>query len=122
MNGLDKIVLVEVFSSIGGGRKAFDLAALHVTCYIALDTSRCAAAVIESCWPDAHQVDHVKGSVSQIADCIRMHACCAARVLVIFGATHRCSSGECQRHCVAARACPVSTRYGSSCTVREIST
>ena len=38
MNGLDKIVLVKVFSSIGGGRKAFDLAALHVACYIALDS------------------------------------------------------------------------------------
>jgi hypothetical protein len=57
-------------------------------------TSRSAAAVIESCWPDAHQADHVKGSVSQIADCIRMHACCAAHVLVIFGATRNSSSGQ----------------------------
>jgi hypothetical protein len=94
MNGLGKMVLVEVFSGIGGGRRAFDLAALHVACYIALDTSRSAAAVIESCWPDAHQFDHVKGSVSQVADCIRMLACRAAHVLVIFGATHRSSSGE----------------------------
>ena len=45
INGLDKIVLVEVFSGIGGGRRAFALAALHVPCYIALDTSRSAAAV-----------------------------------------------------------------------------
>jgi hypothetical protein len=100
MNGLDKIVLVEVFSGIGGGRRAFDLAALHVACYVALDTSRSAAAVIESCWPDAHQFDHVKGSASQVASCIRMHACRATHVLVIFGATHRISSGETAKEAV----------------------
>ena len=61
INGLGKIVLAEVSSGIGGGRRAFALAALHVPCYIALDTSRSAAAVIESCWPDAHQFDHEKG-------------------------------------------------------------
>jgi site-specific DNA-cytosine methylase len=33
MNGLDKIVLVKIFSGIGGGRRAFDLAALHLACY-----------------------------------------------------------------------------------------
>jgi hypothetical protein len=33
MNGLDKIVLVKVFSGIGGGRRAFDLAALHLACF-----------------------------------------------------------------------------------------
>jgi hypothetical protein len=37
MNDRGKIGLVEVFSGIGGGRRAFDLAALHVTCFMALE-------------------------------------------------------------------------------------
>jgi hypothetical protein len=94
INGLGKIVLAEVSSGIGGGRRAFDLAALHEACFIAPGASRSAATVIESCWPDAHQFDHVKGSVSRVADCIFMLACRAAHVLVIFGATHRSLSGK----------------------------
>jgi hypothetical protein len=47
------------------------------------------STVIKSGWPDAHQFDHVKGSVSRLSDCILMLVCRAAHVLVIFGATHR---------------------------------
>jgi site-specific DNA-cytosine methylase len=68
MDGLDKAVLVEVFSGIGGGRCAFDLAALHVACLIALGTSRSATAVIESAWPEVHNFGDAEGSASRGAD------------------------------------------------------
>jgi site-specific DNA-cytosine methylase len=68
MDGLDKAVLVEVFSGIGGGRCAFDLAALHVACLIALGTSRSATAVIESAWPEVRNFGDVEGSASRVAD------------------------------------------------------
>jgi hypothetical protein len=51
MDELGKVVLVKVASGIGSGRRAFDLAALHEACYIALGTSRSATAVTKSTWP-----------------------------------------------------------------------
>jgi hypothetical protein len=53
---------------LGGGRCAFDLAALHVVCFIALGTSHSATAVIESAWPEVHHFGDVEGSASRIAD------------------------------------------------------
>jgi hypothetical protein len=57
--GLDRIVLVEVFSGIGGGRRAFDLAAIHVACYIALDIDAAASLVVRSAWPEVHHFGDV---------------------------------------------------------------
>jgi hypothetical protein len=48
---------VEEFSGIGGGRWAFGLAALHVGCLIALDTSCSATAVMESAWPEIQNLE-----------------------------------------------------------------
>jgi hypothetical protein len=76
---------VEEFSGIGGGRWAFGLAALHVGCLIALDTSCSATAVMESAWPEVHHFGNVMGSASRVTDCSCEHACRAAHVMVMFG-------------------------------------
>jgi hypothetical protein len=65
MNGLDKVVLVEVSSGIGGGRRAYDWAALHVACYIALGASRSATAVIESTGPESINLETLRGQLHE---------------------------------------------------------